>query len=464
MKVRNSRLFTPWWIAALSMLVIAGCGSDSNPIRPTAASINQVNSINSKVPSNVFSATLTGTEEVPSVNSAATGTGVVVVDPTTRAMKATIVTADISGTVAYIHVAPRGVAGPVELPLTESATGSGVWTVTATLTADQLTQLQNGNYYFNVRSAAFPDGEIRGQITASLPQSGTAINAGTSLTDTTSSTSGTSTTTISGTNATGAAAGGSGTSGTTANNATSTVATSSATPTAASVRPVFYTNVLSGALVVPPTSSTATGTAITLLRPRDNTLISVIVTNGITATGASLRQATSSAIGPLVAALNEVTPTSGIWTSQVTLTTAQVTALNAGNFYYEVTSSAFPAGEIRGQVVKTTGTTTVATTVTSAGGTVTSTESGTSSAVTTTPSTLTGTVTAPATSTSSTTTGAVTTAPITTGTTTVNGSVTPSTTGSTVGSGTTPTTGAATVTPTTTSAGTGSTTLTTTAM
>ena len=37
MKVFSLRTFTPWAIALLSLAVLAGCGSDSNPINPTAA-------------------------------------------------------------------------------------------------------------------------------------------------------------------------------------------------------------------------------------------------------------------------------------------------------------------------------------------------------------------------------------------------------------------------------------------
>ena len=52
-------------VFVLSLAVLAGCGSDSNPINPTAAGVSQVSSVNSTVPRNVFSATLTGTEEAP---------------------------------------------------------------------------------------------------------------------------------------------------------------------------------------------------------------------------------------------------------------------------------------------------------------------------------------------------------------------------------------------------------------
>ena len=110
MKAFSFTRFTSGWIAALLLLVLTGCGSDSNPINPTAtrSNLNQVNAANSTVPTNVFSATLTGAEEVPLVNTAATATGVVVVDPVARQMKATVVTADIAGTAAYIQVVPRG--------------------------------------------------------------------------------------------------------------------------------------------------------------------------------------------------------------------------------------------------------------------------------------------------------------------------------------------------------------------
>ena len=409
MKAFSLTRFTSGWISALLLLVLTGCGSDSNPINPTAtrSNINQVNSANSTVPNNVFSATLTGAEEVPLVNTAATATGVVVVDPETRQMKATVVTADIAGTAAHIHAAPRGVSGPVALQLTESSSGSGIWTVSTVLSVEQLNMLRAGSYYFNVHSAAFPDGEIRGQILVQLPKSGSAIPAsGTSTTISTSgttngATAGTGTVTTSG----GASTGGivaSGTADTTTSNATTSSNTaksvntgtmsssainnnsiasgtssttsggtsgstsgvtstgsgiaSTAAITAAATRPLFFTNVMTGALAVPPTSSAATATTITVYRPRDRVLTSVIVSSGITGTGASLRQGAAGAVGPVINSLRETTPGSGIWIARTTLTSTQGTALTGGNMYYEITSTAFLQGELRGQIVATAGT------------------------------------------------------------------------------------------------------------
>lgn len=75
---------------------------------------------------------------------------------------------------AHVHVAPRGQAGPVAIPLCGpcEAPASG----TASLDAATLEALQNGGAYVNVHTAANKAGEVRGQIgiTATVK---TALNA-----------------------------------------------------------------------------------------------------------------------------------------------------------------------------------------------------------------------------------------------------------------------------------------------
>lgn len=112
-----------------------------------------------------YIATLNGSSEVPPNPSMATGNATLTVDTTNRSMTASITTSGIAGTMAHIHEGAVGVSGPIIFPLMESSyAGSGTWSITVTITEAQLATLRAGNYYFNVHSVAYPNGEIRGQI------------------------------------------------------------------------------------------------------------------------------------------------------------------------------------------------------------------------------------------------------------------------------------------------------------
>ncbi len=123
-----------------------------------------VGEIRGQIAAIVRTVSLSGSQESPPNASTATGVGVLIADPVTRIISGSVTTTGITGTVAHIHEGPVGVVSPVIVPLTAGA--GGVWTVPAntTLTASQFASLLAGNLYFNVHSAAFPDGEIRGQI------------------------------------------------------------------------------------------------------------------------------------------------------------------------------------------------------------------------------------------------------------------------------------------------------------
>ena len=114
----------------------------------------------------VFAAQLSSAQEVPINASTATGNGVVAFDPVTKAFTARLALSGISATAAHIHTGAIGANGAVLFPLSETATGSGVWVAAAgaTLTDAQIASLNSGGLYFNAHSAAFPGGEIRGQI------------------------------------------------------------------------------------------------------------------------------------------------------------------------------------------------------------------------------------------------------------------------------------------------------------
>ena len=112
------------------------------------------------------STTLSGANEVPANASTATATGTFSFDPLTLELRGGVVVTGLAGTGAHIHMAAAGVAGPIIVPLVLAADGAWVVPPGTILSATQFTALRTGGLYVNVHSAAFPSGEIRGQIPA----------------------------------------------------------------------------------------------------------------------------------------------------------------------------------------------------------------------------------------------------------------------------------------------------------
>jgi len=106
--------------------------------------------------------TLSGAQEVPAAKTSASGSGTVTVRPD-MTVTASITTTGVTATAAHIHMAPAGQNGPVIVPFVKSADG---WSAApgAKLNEAQYAAFKAGNTYVNVHSAAYPGGEIRGQI------------------------------------------------------------------------------------------------------------------------------------------------------------------------------------------------------------------------------------------------------------------------------------------------------------
>ena len=69
-------------------------------------------------------------------------------------------------TAAHIHINPRGVPGPVVVPLTVGTDATDSVSACPTVDASLLAAIQAdpGAYYVNVHTALYPPGEIRGQL------------------------------------------------------------------------------------------------------------------------------------------------------------------------------------------------------------------------------------------------------------------------------------------------------------
>lgn len=293
------------WFAAALMAALISCGGggsgdggftnafpENNVPSTSQASVLQL--------TDAFAATLSGGQEVPQRSSSARGSGTIVVNPISLDMIVTLTTSGITATGVHIQQAATGANGPIVFVLTETSPGSGIWTLQTRLTGAQFNVMQSGGFYFNVRSATFADGEIRGQITSQ--QTSGAISGGTGL---------------------------------------NTVIT----PLTA------FVSSLRGLNEIPAVTSGAQGAGSLLTTVSTREVIASVVTKGIAGTAATIHHGALGVNGPAIVSLSETSAGSGIWTTRATMSDAQYNALQAGNLYFNVSSAAFPNGEIRGQIL-----------------------------------------------------------------------------------------------------------------
>jgi CHRD domain-containing protein len=156
MTLRNKYVFLGTLLMAAFVLVnCTGGGSGGGAATPETGTIVGK------------SAVLSGGEEVPPAATSANGSGVLEVNTTTGTAggRLTIGTAPTS-TIIAVHVQEgvRGANGSIVIVLENS--GGGVWLVPSgsALSPTQVNLFSSGALYFNVHTAANPNGEIRGQI------------------------------------------------------------------------------------------------------------------------------------------------------------------------------------------------------------------------------------------------------------------------------------------------------------
>ena len=116
-------------------------------------------------------AELTGANEVPANTTAGTGEAWIIIDPQNNSVRWTVTYEGLTGpaTGAHIHgpaaedanadviidLGTGDTAGRYDSPIQGETTG---------LTAEQMTQVEAGQWYVNIHTEANPAGEIRGQV------------------------------------------------------------------------------------------------------------------------------------------------------------------------------------------------------------------------------------------------------------------------------------------------------------
>ena len=125
-----------------------------------------------------FVATLVGNEETPPNDSTSTGHATF----TRNADDSLTYTVTSTGfatsfRVAHVHTGGFGVAGPILFPISCTPDGKSCAGTSPPLSADDLANLFAGGLYVNQHTAAFPGGEIRGQLILVTPPPATETSA-----------------------------------------------------------------------------------------------------------------------------------------------------------------------------------------------------------------------------------------------------------------------------------------------
>jgi hypothetical protein len=107
---------------------------------------------------------LSGDNEVPPVQTMASGSGTITI-AADGAVTGSVKTTGVAGVAAHIHVGAMGKNGPVIIPLLKVADGEWAVPPGAKLNDEQMKIYKAGELYVNVHSDANKGGEIRGQLT-----------------------------------------------------------------------------------------------------------------------------------------------------------------------------------------------------------------------------------------------------------------------------------------------------------
>jgi CHRD domain len=151
------------YMTAVAALALAGCATMESAWDSTKSAAGSA----WDATTGLFSGNkvkLSGSEEVPAVQTSASGSGTITVKED-KSVSGSVSTSGIAGIAAHIHIGAAGQNGPVIVPLTKDADGT-TWSVPAgaKLTDAQYAAYKAGDLYVNVHSAAHKGGEIRGQL------------------------------------------------------------------------------------------------------------------------------------------------------------------------------------------------------------------------------------------------------------------------------------------------------------
>ena len=143
-------------LALAGTMVISSCDKDDDDIKDPHEKFT-------------LSGNASGDQEVPAVTTSATGTLSGTYDKDSKELTYTINWTGLSGDITVAHFHGPAAAGETASPLQDITIGTNGMdgTTSATITASDAlhSALLDGKVYYNLHTAANPDGEIRGHVT-----------------------------------------------------------------------------------------------------------------------------------------------------------------------------------------------------------------------------------------------------------------------------------------------------------
>lgn len=111
-----------------------------------------------------FTATINGTQEQPATPSTASGAFSATLDKTTRMLTYEVTFQGLTPMMGHIHKGAPGTNGPVVVGFDNTAVKASPVKGTATLRQSFADSMMNGLTYVNLHTTAYPNGEIRGNV------------------------------------------------------------------------------------------------------------------------------------------------------------------------------------------------------------------------------------------------------------------------------------------------------------
>ncbi len=148
--------------SAILAIIVFGLYSCSKSSMSPAAGVSNIG----------FQSTLSGSSATPANGSKATGSATFTYNPATYILSGTVTFQGMTPTGAHIHEGAPGVGGVVVFLLVSGTITSPISFTSPVLDVTQRASLLSNQYYINLHSTAYPDGEIRGQLVQQSPGSG----------------------------------------------------------------------------------------------------------------------------------------------------------------------------------------------------------------------------------------------------------------------------------------------------